>query len=213
MIRNVQLKIILIFGIIGIVLISFIGIFYGMSLKEVGEVQGYNSIVNTQIHNVKYITTIAEGLYGIITILVAIFISKAVINPITKLITEAPKIVSGENVSVNKANDNKKKKDVDELTNAFDIMTNELRENLNEVSRQKKQIETILLHMTDGIIAFDMQGNITHINPAATELLRLNEKDNSFRNNIWKTKYRNKLRKNSIFGRLDLFRAKSNSRR
>ena len=29
----------------------------------------------------------------------------------------------------------------------------------NEVSRQKKQIETILKHMTDGIIAFDMNGN------------------------------------------------------
>lgn len=180
MIRNVQLKIILIFGIIGIVLISFIGIFYGMSLKEVGEVQGYNDIVNTQIHNVKYITIIAESLYGFITILVAIFISKVIINPITKLITEAPKIVSGEASSINKANENRKKKDVDELTNAFDIMTNELRENLNEVSRQKKQIETILLHMTDGIIAFDMEGNITHINPAATELLKLNEKDNTF---------------------------------
>lgn len=213
MIRNVQLKIILIFGIIGIVLISFIGIFYGMSLKEVGEVQGYNSIVTTQIYNIKYITIIAEGLYGIITILVAIFISKVVINPITKLITEAPKIVSGENVPINKANENKKKKEVDELTNAFDIMTNELRENLNEVSRQKKQIETILLHMTDGIISFDMQGNITHINPAATEFLKLDEKDNSFRNNIWKIEYRNKLRKSSIFRGLDFFRAKSNSRR
>lgn len=178
MIRNVQLKIILIFGIIGIVLISFIGIFYGISLKEVGEIQGYNNIVNTQIRNVKYITIIAEALYGIITTLVAIFISKVIISPITKLIAEAPKIVSGE--SINKGNENKKKKEVDELTNAFDIMTNELRENLNEVSRQKKQIETILLHMTDGIIAFDMQGNITHINPAATELLKLNEGDNSF---------------------------------
>lgn len=179
MIRNVQLKIILIFGIIGIVLISSIGIFYGMSLKQVGEVEGYTQIVNTQIHNVKYITIIAEALYGIITIIVGIFMSKVIINPITKLITEAPKIASGESQVINK-NENKKKKEVDELTNAFDIMTNELRENLNEVSRQKKQIETILLHMTDGIIAFDMEGNITHINPAATELLKLTEDDNSF---------------------------------
>lgn len=110
MIRNVQLKIILIFGIIGIVLISSIGIFYGMSLKEVGEVQGYSDIVKTQIHNIKYITIIAEGLYGIITILVGIFMSKVIINPITKLITEAPKILSGEAISINKGNENKKKK-------------------------------------------------------------------------------------------------------
>ena len=42
-------------------------------------------------------------------------------------------------------------------------MNKELKENLNEVTRQKKQIETILLHMTDGIIAFNIEGNIIHI--------------------------------------------------
>ena len=59
-------------------------------------------------------------------------------------------------------------------------MTTELQENLNEASRQKKQIETILLHMTDGIIAFDIEGKILHINPAATRLLRLTPSDNTF---------------------------------
>ena len=55
-------------------------------------------------------------------------------------------------------------------------MTTELKQNLNEMGKQKKQIETILLHMTDGIIAFDMDGNIIHINPAAIQLLNLNSK-------------------------------------
>ena len=178
MIRNVQLKIILIFGIIGIVLISFIGIFYGMSLKQISEAQNYTEIIQKQITNIKYITIIAVALYGVITILVGIFISKVIIKPITKLITEAPKIALNENT--NKNIEAKRKNGVDELTNAFDIMTNELSENLNEVNRQKKQIETILLHMTDGVIAFDMDGSITHINPAATKLLKLTEKDNSF---------------------------------
>ena len=178
MIRNVQLKIILIFGIIGIVIISSIGAFYGMSLKQISEAQNYTEIIQKQITNIKYITIIAVALYGVITILVGIFISKVIIKPITKLITEAPKIALNENT--NKNIEAKRKNGVDELTNAFDIMTNELSENLNEVNRQKKQIETILLHMTDGVIAFDMDGSITHINPAATKLLKLTEKDNSF---------------------------------
>ena len=38
------------------------------------------------------------------------------------------------------------------------------KENLNEATRQQKQIETILLNMTDGIIAFNMDGKIIHIN-------------------------------------------------
>ena len=35
-------------------------------------------------------------------------------------------------------------------------MINESEENVKEVSTQKNQIETMLLHMTDGILAFDM---------------------------------------------------------
>lgn len=34
--------------------------------------------------------------------------------------------------------------------------------------------------MTDGIIAFDMKGNIIYNNPAAVELLQLNEGENTF---------------------------------
>ncbi len=177
MLRNVQLKIILIFGIIGIIIISFIGTFYGMSLKQVADIEGYTEVINTQIRNIKYITVIAIILYGVITTLISIFISNTIINPINKLIKDAPKIAIGEKVTENK---DKKKTGIDELTNAFGIVTNELRENLGEVNKQKNQIETILLHMTDGIIAFDMEGNITHINPAATELLKLTEGDNSF---------------------------------
>ena len=180
MLKNVQLKIILIFGVIGVILISMIGAFYGLSLKEVASVEGYTDVIKTQIENIKYITIIAIVLYGVITILISIFISKVIINPINKLIKDAPRIAAGENINIVDKNESKKKTQVDELTNAFEIMTNELRENLNEVNRQKKRIETILLHMTDGIIAFDMDGNITHINPAATELLGLSESDNSF---------------------------------
>ena len=60
------------------------------------------------------------------------------------------------------------------------LMTNELSDKLNEASRQKKQIEAILLHMTDGLIAFDLNGEIMHINPAAIQLLKLDENDNNF---------------------------------
>ena len=43
------------------------------------------------------------------------------------------------------------------------------------MTRQKKQIETILLHMTDGIVAFDMKGKVIHINLAAKKLLNISD--------------------------------------
>lgn len=56
----------------------------------------------------------------------------------------------------------------------------ELRDKLNEVSSRKNQIETILLHMTDGIIAFNMKGEIILINPAAKKFLSISPEDNTF---------------------------------
>ena len=56
----------------------------------------------------------------------------------------------------------------------------ELRDKLNEVSSRKNQIETILLHMTDGIIAFNIKGEIILINPAAKKFLSISPEDNTF---------------------------------
>ena len=185
MLKNLQLKIILIFSILGILLIGSIGVIFIHNLQQINveaitqnyqEIEQYQSLILEQIKNVRIITIILINVFGIISILIGIFVSKAILDPITKLIDSAPKIATGKNININ----TEEGKEVDELTGAFNLMTNELNENLNEVNRQKKQIETILLHMTDGIIAFDMEGKIMHINPAATDLLNLTEKDNSF---------------------------------
>lgn len=56
----------------------------------------------------------------------------------------------------------------------------ELKDKLNEVSSRKNQIETILLHMTDGIIAFNMEGEIILINSAAKKFLSISPEDNNF---------------------------------
>lgn len=185
MIKNVQLKIILIFSILGIILIGGIGIAFIYNLQNIDlgilaqneeEIIKYQELIATQVHDIKVITIILISVYGLISILIGIFVAKVILDPIAKLIDSAPKIAAGESLEL----ENGKKTNVDDLTGAFNLMTNELRENLKEVNRQKRQIETILLHMTDGIIAFDIEGNIMHINPAATELLNLTENENTF---------------------------------
>ena len=74
----------------------------------------------------------------------------------------------------------KKKTEVDNLEDVFGLMTTELNEKLSEVSTQKNQIETILLHMTDGIIAFNRKGEIILINPAAKKFLSIRPEDVTF---------------------------------
>ena len=46
---------------------------------------------------------------------------------------------------------------------------------MNQISREKSKIETILNFMTDGVIAFDVNGAVIHINPAAKRILKIDE--------------------------------------
>ncbi len=150
-------------------------------LEELGANQ-YNveliSSINEQISQTKLIVIISVVIFTIISILIGYFVLKAVVSPMKKLIKSAEKIASGENVKIDEKLQNAGA--VGDIENAFGIVTNELNQKLSEVNRQKRQIETILLHMTDGIIAFDMEGNIIHINPAAKSLLGVNDNDNTF---------------------------------
>lgn len=61
-----------------------------------------------------------------------------------------------------------------------DSMTLELKQNLELVNKQKLQMETILKHMTDGIISFDIDGRMTHVNPAAARFFKLEQDDDTF---------------------------------
>lgn len=161
-----------------------LGISYILMLDQIealGTIQGNIELidnVNKQLQQTRIIIIISLIIYTIITILIGYFVLKSLVSPMKKLIKSAEKIASGEAVKV--VVDSQNIGEVGDLENAFGIMTNELKQKLNEVNRQKKQIETILLHMTDGIIAFDVEGRIIHINPAAKELLELSGKDNSF---------------------------------
>lgn len=165
MIKNIQTKIILIFFVLGILVIGSLSFSHIMMLEKMNQTitQEDNELefskeqkskiqeeIKEQIKQTEIIGVIAIGSFSIIMVLIGYFNTKSVVKPVNNLIEGAEKIA------------------------------NELKENLNEMGKQKKQIETILIHMTDGIIAFDMEGKIIHINPAAKSLLQLDRQDNNF---------------------------------
>lgn len=165
MIKNIQTKIILIFFVLGILVIGSLSFSHIMMLEKMNQTitQEDNELglskeqkskiqeeIKEQIKQTEIIGVIATGSFSVIMVLIGYFNTKSVVKPVNNLIESAEKIA------------------------------NELKENLNEMGKQKKQIETILIHMTDGIIAFDMEGKIIHINPAAKSLLQLDRQDNNF---------------------------------
>ena len=186
MFKNIQFKIILIFFIIGILIISGLGVSFINSLQmlsvkvEEGQVtaEQVEQILNVIQHRTFITLTVAGVIFAIIGIISAIFLARCVIYPRNKLIQSAERITE-ENINDDKKT-KKKRNDLGDLENVFGVMTTELKEKLSEVSTQKNQIETILLHMTDGIIAFNMKGEIILINPAAKKFLSIGPEDNNF---------------------------------
>ena len=192
--KNLQYQILLIFFLIGITIILGMGFFFTNVLNQSNSIvlsegntistQEINHLTEWQMNQTKILIFISILVFSCIIFIMGIFISKVIIMPINKLIKNAKKIASGENVELIKIDTSKKKRknkntDIDALTNIIGIMTGELRQNLTEVNRKKREIEAILLHMNDGVIAFDQKGNVMHINPAAKQLLNI-ENENNF---------------------------------
>lgn len=182
MLKNIQFnKIILILFFIGIIIIGGLGVFFLNSLDVLNEQIQTGQAINIQElqNQTMWTLGIAGAIFAFICILSAVFLSKYIIYPINKLIKSAEKITE-EDKNVKKLLKNKKGNEAQDLENVLGVMTTELKEKLSEVSTQKNQIETILLHMTDGIIAFNMKGEIILINPAAKKSLSIRPEDNTF---------------------------------
>jgi two-component system sensor histidine kinase VicK len=177
MFKSVQIKIILIVVVLAVVMFAVPGYLYINYLSAV-DIDKLETVIN----NGKVIFSIIATSFLVISLVIVIFASKIILNPITKLIKSAEKFsdINNTEKEFKYFKGRKTKTEMDELYKAFNLMTTGLKENLNEVTRQKRQIETILLHMTDGIIAFNIDGQIIHINPAATRLLRIESKEDTF---------------------------------
>ena len=183
MLKNIQIKIILAFSIIGLIVITAFGLTYIYNLENTKlqihdnmELSELKNLLNSQIYESKIIMIIFIIVFLFFMVLMGIIVARVVISPISELIKSAERATKSERKKYLN-NGNKKKNEINDLVSAFDSMNNELKENLNEVTRQKKQIETILLHMTDGIIAFNIEGKVIHINNAAKTFLKINKEE------------------------------------
>ena len=174
MVKKIQIKIVMIFAIIGIIVISIFGVYSLYKLEIISNYSNYldqKILINKQIKELEIAIYASLGIFIIFTIIGGFLGTKIIFSPISKLIKNA-EVLSKKKKYLG---DGKIKSEFDYLTNTFGDINNHLTDNLNETTRQKKQIEAILLHMTDGIIAFDSNGKIIHINHAAKKFLGVNE--------------------------------------
>ena len=172
MIKSTQIKIILIIVLLAILMFGSFGAFAIVRLENLKTIIVEKDILVQEITDLKIVLTIIIVAFVLISLVIIWFTKKIVDKPILRLIQSAKQI--DDKFTENARND------IDELTNAFDAVNTGLKENFNEVIRQKKQMETILRYMNDGILAFNIKGKTIHINPAAKKLLNITEKEKTF---------------------------------
>ena len=105
----------------------------------------------------------------LISVLLSFLLSKTMVGPIEKLTAGAERVAAGDfdsQLPVESTDE------IGILTGTFNEMAGVLQDTLAAMENERNKLDTLFLHMTDGVVAFDHQGGLIHCNPAATELLQ-----------------------------------------
>ena len=104
----------------------------------------------------------------LISVLLSFLLSKTMVGPIEKLTDGAERVAAGDfdsQLPVESTDE------IGILTGTFNEMADVLQATLAAVENERNKLDTLFLHMTDGVVAFDREGHLIHCNPAACELL------------------------------------------
>ena len=104
----------------------------------------------------------------VISVLLAILLSKTLVIPIQGLTRAAGRMALGdfsEPIPV-QAED-----EIGVLTETFNDMASRLHDTLLVIENERNKLATVFLHMTDGIVAFSGEGTVIQFNPAAERFL------------------------------------------
>ena len=104
----------------------------------------------------------------LISVLLSFLLSKTMIVPIERLTERAEKVAAGDfgsKINVESSDE------IGILTTTFNDMAAVLQDTLEEVASERNKLDTLFLHMTDGVISFASDGSILTSNPAASQML------------------------------------------
>ena len=126
-----------------------------------------DAYLSSNVQSINEVVVTAIGL--LISVLLSFLLSKTMVGPIEKLTARAEKVASGNfdgELPVESTDE------IGILTGTFNEMSSMLQATLAAVENERNKLDTLFLHMTDGVVAFDHEGKLIHCNPAATTMLQ-----------------------------------------
>lgn len=110
----------------------------------------------------------------VLAVIMAYVFAGTITGPIHQLTMRAKELASGD---LKQTAEVYSDDEIGQLAESFNYMSSELSKTVGETFREKNKLEAILHNMTDGVISFDKEGNISHANTVAAEMLEVDDLD------------------------------------
>ncbi|PKM84020.1 MAG: PAS domain-containing sensor histidine kinase [Firmicutes bacterium HGW-Firmicutes-13] len=136
------------------------------------QVGSLESIDNT-LQQIRVILMTGALLVLSVTAFLGFALAQTITRPIREITFKAEILASGDFSQQIKINE---EDEIGQLGKMFNHLAFQLDDTLQEIYAEKSKVESILNYMTDGILAYNRQGRLIHINPAAKMMLGLNDK-------------------------------------
>lgn len=104
----------------------------------------------------------------VISLLLSFLLSRTMVTPIARLTDALEQVAEGD---FSKKLEVTSRDEIGTLTESFNAMAQQLQDTIAAVENERNKLDTLFLHMADGVVAFDRAGHVIHFNPAATHML------------------------------------------
>ncbi|MCS4485842.1 cell wall metabolism sensor histidine kinase WalK [Staphylococcus americanisciuri] len=124
--------------------------------------------VYDQLSDINQIFIVGTGISLIITVILGFFIARTITKPITDMRNQTVEMSKGNYTQRVKIYGND---EIGELALAFNNLSKRVQEAQANTESEKRRLDSVIRHMSDGVIATDRRGRIKIINDMALKML------------------------------------------
>ena len=144
----------------------------GNKILGVISVESNIESVYKQISSITEIFFKASMIAAGVTVVLALFISRAITKPISEMKKQATQMAEGDYSGQVKIYG---QDELGQLSLAINDLSTKVEEAQESTEAERRRLDSVLEHMTDGVIATDRRGKVVIINETALELLNLTQ--------------------------------------
>lgn len=132
-----------------------------------------NDVYN-QLSNINQIFIVGTGISLLITVILGFFIARTITKPITDMRNQTVEMSKGNYTQRVKIYGND---EIGELALAFNNLSKRVQEAQANTESEKRRLDSVITHMSDGIIATDRRGRVRIVNDMALTMMGMMKED------------------------------------